>query len=155
MPCLGLEKSQCKSRDFGRSFICHCCLVAKSCPTLLQPRVVRQAPLSLGFSRQEYWSGFPFLSPGELPHSGIKPASPALAGVCFTTGPPRKPSKCISLALNSPWNDLRGNRWTLSETVQSLPPDPLAQVLLLFHQVRSQLKHSVLSVGLPENPGQV
>ena len=48
----------------------------------------RQAPLSVGFSRQEYWSGLPGPSPGDLPNSGIKPASlksPALAGRFFTT----------------------------------------------------------------------
>ena len=39
--------------------------------------VARQAPLSLGFSRQEYWSGLPFSSPGDLPDPGIEPASPA------------------------------------------------------------------------------
>ena len=48
----------------------------------------RQALLSMGFSRQEYWSGLPFPSPGDLPNPGIKPTSlmpPALAGVFFTT----------------------------------------------------------------------
>ena len=40
--------------------------------------VARQAPLSMGFSRQEYWSGLPFPSPGDLPHPGIKSRSPAL-----------------------------------------------------------------------------
>ena len=40
--------------------------------------VVCQAPLSMGFSRQEYWSGLPFLSPGDLPDPGIEPRSPAL-----------------------------------------------------------------------------
>ena len=38
----------------------------------------RQAPLSMGLSRQEYWSGLPFLSPGDLPDLGIEPRSPAL-----------------------------------------------------------------------------
>ena len=42
--------------------------------------VAHQAPLSMGFSRQEYWSGLPFPSPGDLPDPGIEPASPALAG---------------------------------------------------------------------------
>ena len=37
-----------------------------------------QAPLSMGFSRQEYWSGLPFPSPGDLPDAGIEPTSPAL-----------------------------------------------------------------------------
>ena len=40
--------------------------------------VARQAPLSMGFSRQEYWSGLPFPSPGDLPKPGIEPGSPAL-----------------------------------------------------------------------------
>ena len=40
--------------------------------------VAHQAPPSMGFSRQEYWSGLPFPSPGDLPNSGIEPRSPAL-----------------------------------------------------------------------------
>ena len=49
-------------------------LVAKSCPTLSTPWIVAcQAPLSLGFSRQEYWSGLPLPSLGDLLHPGIKP----------------------------------------------------------------------------------
>ena len=50
--------------------------------------VARQAPLSMGFSRQEYWSGLLFPPPGDLPDSGAKPGShksPALAGWMFTT----------------------------------------------------------------------
>ena len=48
-------------------------LVAKSCPTLATPCTVAcQAPLSVGFSRQEYWSGLPFPTTGNLPHPGIK-----------------------------------------------------------------------------------
>ena len=56
--------------------------------------VARQVPLSMGFSRLEYWSGLQFPSPGDLPDPGIgpeSPASPALAGRFFTTGPPGKP----------------------------------------------------------------
>ena len=41
-------------------------------------RVALQAPLFMGFSRQEFWSGLPFLSPGDLPNPGMEPASPAL-----------------------------------------------------------------------------
>ena len=50
-----------------------------------------QAPLSTGFPRQEYWSGLPFPSSGDLPNPGFEPMSPALAGRFFTTEPPRKP----------------------------------------------------------------
>ena len=54
-------------------------LVAKLCLTLAPPWTVDcQAPLSMGFSRQEYWSGLPYPSPGDLPNPGIEPGSPAL-----------------------------------------------------------------------------
>ena len=56
--------------------------------------IALQAPLSMGFSRQECWSGLPFPSPGALPDPGIEPTSPpspALADGFFTTVPPRKP----------------------------------------------------------------
>ena len=58
--------------------------------------VARQAPLSMGFPRQEYWSGLPFPPPGDLSDSGIKPESPpapALAGRFFTTESPGKSVK--------------------------------------------------------------
>ena len=54
-------------------------LVAKLCPTLAIPWTVAcQAPLFMGFSRKEYWSGLPFPSPGDLPNPEIEPGSPAL-----------------------------------------------------------------------------
>ena len=53
--------------------------------------IARQAPLSVGFSRQEYWSGLPFPSVGDLPEPGIEPKSSALTGRFFTAAPPRKP----------------------------------------------------------------
>ena len=53
--------------------------------------VAYQAPPSMGFSRQEYWSGLPFLSPGDLPNPGIKPRSPALQADALTSEPPGKP----------------------------------------------------------------
>jgi len=46
--------------------------------------VVCQVPLSMGFPRQEYWSGLPFPSPGDLCNPGIEPVPPTLAGGCFT-----------------------------------------------------------------------
>ena len=54
--------------------------------------VAHQAPLSMGFSRQEYWSGLPFPSPGDLPDPGIKPRSPASQADAFTSEPPGKPT---------------------------------------------------------------
>ena len=62
--------------------------------------VAHQAPLSMGFSRQEYWSGLSCPSPADLPNPGIKPASPALAGRFFST--------------SAPWEAERTTRITLS-----------------------------------------
>ena len=53
--------------------------------------VAYQAPLSMGFSRQEYWSGLPFSSPGDLPNPGIEPESPTLWADALTSEPPGKP----------------------------------------------------------------
>ena len=64
--------------------------------------VARQAPLSMGFSRQEYWSGLPFLPPGDIPEPGTETGSlapAALAGKFFTTAPPGKPVATSSVAL--------------------------------------------------------
>ena len=59
------------------------------CPTFCDPwAAAHQAPLSTGFSKQEYWSGLPFHSPGDLTNPGIETASftsSTLAGWCFTT----------------------------------------------------------------------
>ena len=53
--------------------------------------VAYQAPLSMGFSRQEYWSGLPFPSPGDLPNPGIEPRPPALQADALPSEPPGKP----------------------------------------------------------------
>ena len=72
------------------TYYCACMLSHLSCVQLFATlcTVALQAPLSMGFSRQEYWSGLPCPSPGDHPHSGIEPLSPrspALAGRFFTT----------------------------------------------------------------------
>ena len=58
--------------------------------------VACQTPLSMEFLRQEYWSGLPFSSPGDLPDPWIEHLSSALAGRFFTTEPPVKPSLSLS-----------------------------------------------------------
>ena len=72
--------------------LCACMLSCFSCVQLFATlwTVPRQAPLSMGFSRQEYQSGLPCPTPGDLPYPGIEPVSlvsPALAGGFFTTRP--------------------------------------------------------------------
>ena len=89
-------------------------MCAQSCLTLCKctPRTVAcQAPLFMGFLRQEYWSGLPFPSPGDLHKPGIEPKSlksPTLAGVFFTT--------------SATWKALHNLRdWNAKEESQALP----------------------------------
>ena len=71
-------------------------LVAQLCPALCNPMdLAHQAPLSMEFSRQEDWSGLPFLTPGNLPYPRIEPASFTLAGSFFTIDPCGKPDGLI------------------------------------------------------------
>ena len=62
--------------------------------------VAYHAPPSMGFSRQEYWSGLPFPSPGDLPDPGIEPESPAFQADALTSEPPGKPSHGFSSCYN-------------------------------------------------------
>ena len=55
--------------------------------------VAHQASLSMEFSRQEYWSGKPFPSPGDLPDPGIEPRSPVLQADSLSSDPPGKPER--------------------------------------------------------------
>ena len=87
------EKEETMNNSDNNIIVCVC---AQLRLTLCSPMdcVACQAPLSMEFSRQEYWSGLPFPNPEDLPDSGIKltsPASPASAGRLFKTGPPEKP----------------------------------------------------------------
>ena len=83
-------------KDFAHNFVSTCACSIR--PTLCHPmEVVCQAPLSVEFSRQEYWSGLLSPTPGNLPDPRIKPLSPSLAGGFFTTEPPGKPLTWSSL----------------------------------------------------------
>ena len=70
-----LGSVNCPHCGFGES---EKVLVIQSCLTVTPWTAAHQAPLSMGFSRQEFWSGLPFPSPGDLPYPWIKPVSPAL-----------------------------------------------------------------------------
>ena len=77
--------------------VCVCVCAVLSCVQLfvIPWTAAHQVPLSMGFSRQEYWSGLLFSPPGDLPDPGIKPStlvSPALADRFFTTAPPGRPN---------------------------------------------------------------
>ena len=75
-------------------------LVTKSCPALYDPMDCSPSGSSVhGISQQEYWSGLPFPSLGDLCHPGIESASPALAGRVFTTEPLGKPERYLLLSI--------------------------------------------------------
>ena len=79
------------SNTVNLSNYCHAAVTVQLCPTLCKAMdIACQAPLSMGFSRQEYQSGLPFPSPGYLPDSGFKSVSPVLAGGFFTAESPWK-----------------------------------------------------------------
>ena len=87
-----------EQRNFCKRRICIWFLKAEwvkslSCVRLFATpwTVACQAPPSMGFSRQEYWIGLPFPSPGDLPDAGIKPGSPPLQADTLTSEPPGKP----------------------------------------------------------------
>ena len=67
-----------------------CCVISRFSLNATTWTVACQAPLSLGFSRQEYWSGLSCPSPGDLPNPGIEPRSPALQANTLSSEPPGK-----------------------------------------------------------------
>ena len=77
-------------------------LIAKTCSSLVTPWTAAcQAPLSIGFARQEYWNGLPFPSTGHLPNLGIKPRSPALHADSL-------PTEESPVSITSPFTHLKG-----------------------------------------------
>ena len=71
--------------------------------------VAYQAPPSMGFSRQEYWCGLPFPSPGDLPDPGIEPRYPALRADALTSEPPGKPQDGINTNIRRHQRDFPGS----------------------------------------------
>ena len=74
---------------YSEVVMCAVCSVVSASAILWT--VAHQAPPSVGFSMQEYWSGLPLTPPGDLPNPGVEPVSPALAGRFFTTELPGRP----------------------------------------------------------------
>ena len=97
---LVLQMSKMKPRNTKHAYVLSC--FSRIWLSATPWTVARQAPLSMGFSRQEYWSGLPCPPPGDLPDPGIKPTSlysPALAGGFFTASTsPRKPRNAKGFA---------------------------------------------------------
>ena len=102
----------------------YCCLAAQLCPTRVTP-TAHQDPLFMGFPWQEYWSGLPFPSLGDLPHPGTEPASPAPTGEFFTTAPPGKPMPLHYKTPNPPAEPPR--RGLVATSTLDLPEGPTEQ----------------------------
>ena len=83
----------------------------------------RQASLSIALFRQEYWSGLPFLSPGDLPDPRIKPMSTALVGGFLNTGPFGKPLSSLNKDQTCAW------KWKLGVLMTGSPRESLSSVL--------------------------
>ena len=85
-----------------RAYTHHECV---SHSVFVRPRTVAlRAPLSMEFSRQDYWGGLPFLSPGDLSHPGIEPGSPALKAD-YLLSKPSGPLESLVCLFLSYWND--------------------------------------------------
>ena len=101
-PDVRKEKKKRKSGNWGECkrlslFVRACSVMSDS---VTPWTIIHQSPQSMGFSRQENWSGLPIPTPGDLPNPGIKPSShvsPALAGRFFTTAPPGKPLSLFTI----------------------------------------------------------
>ena len=111
--------------------------------------IAYQAPLSMGFSRQEYWSGLLFPSPGNLPDPGIEPGSPALQADSLLTGPPGKTSLqkgCINLFYSRVGRDklslLELNKGTLvySQAEGQGPPSKPLSMIIVSKVMKSKSK---------------
>jgi len=105
--------------------------------------VAHQAPPSMEFSRQEYWSGLPFPSPGDLPHPGIKPGSPTLWADALPSEPPGNPIRygTVLEKLES-WNLERIylNIWTAWDTLWTIATKGPFSENLFFSCLKSYQK---------------
>ena len=110
--------------------------VAQSCPTLWDPwTVAHQAPPSMGFSRQEYWSGLPFPSPGDLPYPGMA-SWVKMDGICAAV---------YCLGWKTFYDTLTSMSWIQSS--QLLLMSPLCS--LIWHSMTEQVANWYSSVMLP------
>ena len=97
--------------------------------------VAHQATLSMGFSRQEYWSGLPVPSPGDLPDPGIKSRSPALQGDMLPSEPPGKSSSLLKNDRKCPSTHGTLKKWEEYTTCKNAN-QPNYQILLIFHTLK-------------------
>ena len=103
--------------------MCSLCLLSRVRLSATPWTIARQAPLSIGFPRQESCSGLSFLPPGDLPDPGIKPASPALAGMFFTTSATWEAQRLQRREENHGSTPSKAQAWLTSPSVAKSCPD--------------------------------
>ena len=102
--------------DPGHLAINACPVASAVCDSVTLWTVVCQASLSLGFSRQEYWSGLPCPSPGDLPDLGIEPASPESPALQVDSLPKEPSGNFPWLLILSLYEQLTGIEWRLGRS---------------------------------------
>ena len=127
---------------------CMCAKSLQSCLTLLSLwTVAQQAPLTMGFSRQEFWSGLPFPSPGDLPNPGIKPDSLPLSH----QGSPQRDGEELAKEteteqLGRRWSQKRAMSWN---HVKMFQEEGIANCeMLVIGQLRWGLKNWLLDLAM-------
>ena len=126
--------------------------------------IAHQAPLSMGFPRQEYWIELPFPTPGDLPHLGIKsrsPVLPVLAGRVFTTEPPEKPLSRLRACVLSRFScvqfcDALSLKFSRQEYWSGLPYPPAVDLphpgIELVSPAFAALAGRFFTTALPDSP---
>ena len=105
--------------------------------------VAYQAPPSMGFSRQECWSGLPFPSPGDLPNPGIEPGSPALRADALPSEPPGKPRERLRHLSCSHWPSWV-TRWVRPCGMKTVPCDLPTEYSYFMRPGKTRRKNSPL-----------
>ena len=128
-------------------------LVAQSCPTLGNP--MDQALLSIEFSRQEYWSGLPFPSPGDLPDPGIEPRSPALQEESLPSELPGKPIQYVSKfgKLSSGHRTGKG-QFSFQSQKRAMPKNVQTTIQLRSFHMLLKIMLKILQVSLQQYENQ-
>ena len=103
----------CELLNATESFTLYVCVLSHVRLFATPWAVAHQAPLSMGFSRQEDWSGLPFPSPGALPNLGTELVFPALAGSFFTPDPPGNPYVYLYFTSMRPILTSHSSNWFL------------------------------------------
>ena len=138
--------SECENSTKVWGCLFYVCGRAQSCVTIGNPMNCSPQNLSMGFSRQKYWSGLPFPSPEDLPDSRIKPTSlvcPTLAGRIFTTLPPGKPVS---------FHQIRSDQISRSVVSDSATPWIAArQASLSITNSRSSLRLTSIETVMPSS----